>query len=361
LAIAGDVSANANAITANVERNFMPSLYPIRHPDIRSSRRESHAILQELRELTHELKLRAIDEGFDLVGVAAADRAMSLEHLDRWLDTGLHAGMSYMASHRELRSDPRLLLPGCRSVVAVAMSYHTSLPPSRLSSRDGEPRVWVSRYAWGRDYHKVMKAKLVRLGRWLVGRRPNAKWRACVDTAPLLEREWAARAGLGWIGKNTMLLNRKLGSELFLGFLLTDVELGPDPSTSDHCGRCTKCLDACPTRSFPMPRVLDASRCVGYLTVEHRTAIPAALHREIGVMVSGCDICQEVCPWTLRAPADLHGEFSPHPRRFQPLFDELDHLDEDDFRRWRAGSALTRIPYLHFRRILAIVRVNLGL
>jgi epoxyqueuosine reductase len=315
-----------------------------------------------VEDITPALKLRALEEGFDLVGVAVADRAETLDRLDLWLGAGMHAGMHYMAAHREIRADPRLLLPGCRSVVAVAMSYHTSLPPSQSPSRDGETRVWVSRYAWGRDYHKVMKKRLVRLGRWLAATRPGCSWRACVDTAPILEREWAARAGLGWIGKNTLLLNRQLGSELFLGLLLTDVELGSDsPTSGDHCGRCTACLDACPTRAFPNPRVLDARRCVGYLTVEHRADVPTAFRGEIGAMVAGCDICQEVCPWTIRAPADLHREFAPDPRRYRPQFDDLDRLDEQGFRRWRSGSAVTRIPHVHFRRILEIVRGNLGL
>jgi epoxyqueuosine reductase len=314
-----------------------------------------------VKDITRALKRRALEEGFDLVGVAAADRAKTLDQLDLWLGDGMHAGMSYMATHRGLRADPRMLLPGCRSVVAVAMSYHTSLPPSQSPSRDGEPRVWVSRYAWGRDYHRVLKTKLVRLGRWLAATTSEGTWRACVDTAPILEREWAARAGLGWIGKNTLLLNRQLGSELFLGLLLTDVELVPDAPTSDHCGRCTTCLDACPTRAFPAPRILDARRCVGYLTVEHRADVPPTFRREIGAMVAGCDICQEVCPWTSRAPTDLHREFGPDPRRYRPLFDDLYRLDEAGFRRWRSGSAVTRIPYAHFRRILDTVRVNLGL
>ncbi len=331
-------------------------------PEVGDSRSESHAILPYVEDITPDLKRRALEEGFDLVGVATAGRAETLDHLDLWLGAGMHAGMSYMATHRGVRADPRLLLPGCRSVVAVAMSYHTRLPPSRSPSRDGEPRVWVSRYAWGRDYHKVMKTRLIRLGRWLAATRPGGTWRACVDTAPILEREWAARAGLGWIGKNTQMLNRQLGSELFLGLLLTDVELDSDsPTGSDHCGRCTACLDACPTRAFPAPRILDARRCVGYLTVEHRADVPTALRRKIGTMVAGCDICQEVCPWTIRAPADLHPEFAPDPRRYQPLFDDLDRLDEDGFRGWRSGSAATRIPYAHFRRILEIVRGNLGL
>lgn len=315
-----------------------------------------------MEDITRALKRRGLEEGFDLVGVATADRAETLDQLDRWLGAGMHAGMSYMEKHRGLRADPRMLLPGCRSVVTVAMSYRSSLPPSPSPLDAGGSRVWVSRYAWGRDYHKVMKKRLIRLGRWLAATAPGEiSWRACVDTAPVLEREWAARAGLGWIGKNTQLLNRKLGSELFLGTLLTDVELAPDARSGEHCGRCTACLDACPTRAFPAPRILDARRCIGYFTVEHRSDVPDEFRREIGAMVAGCDICQEVCPWTVRAPADRHSEFNPDPRRYRPLFDDLDRLDEGDFRRWRSGSALTRIPYAHFRRILEVVRVNLGL
>ena len=312
-------------------------------------------------DITVRLKRRAIEEGFDAVGVAAAGPSETVDRLELWLAAGMHAGMGYMATHRRLRGDPRLLLANCTSVVAVAMSYHSSQPPSQSPSPDGKPRVWVSRYAWGRDYHKVMKKRLIRLGRWLEMARPGSRWRACVDTAPILEREWAARSGLGWIGKNTQLLNRQLGSELFLGILLTDVELAPDAATGDHCGRCTACLDSCPTGAFPAPRVLDARRCVGYLTVEHRADVPTDLHREVGTMVAGCDICQEVCPWTDRAPADLHPEFGPDPRRYRPLFDDLDRFDEDEFRRWRSGSALTRVPFDHFRRVLDIVRINLRL
>jgi epoxyqueuosine reductase len=313
-----------------------------------------------VEKLTQELKEAALAEGFDLVGVAAAGPADTADHLDRWLDAGMQGGMAYMARTQTTRSDPRLLLPGCRSVVAVAMSYRTGLPPSRSPAEDDEPRVWISRYAWGRDYHRIMKKKLIRLGRWLVERRPDVSWRACVDTAPILEREWSARAGIGWIGKNTQLLNRELGSELFLGVLLTDAELVPDSASSDHCGRCTACLDACPTQAFVEPRLLDARRCVGYLTVEHREPIPASFHEAMGTMVAGCDICQEVCPWTDRAPAGLHPEYGPAARRFRPLLDDLERMDEDSFRQWRAGSPLTRIPFEQFRRSLEVARSNLA-
>jgi epoxyqueuosine reductase len=156
-----------------------------------------------------------------------------------------------------------------------------------------------------------------------------------------------------------MLLNKGLGSELFLGVVLTDAELRPDAPTTEHCGRCTACLDECPTHAFPEPRVLDARLCVGYLTVEHRASIPEPLHGGMGTMAAGCDICQEVCPWTIRAPANLHQEYSPAPHRFKPRLEDLERFDEDGFRRWRAGSPITRIPFSHFKYVLEIIRTNL--
>ena len=311
-----------------------------------------------MSRFTADLKHRALSEGFDLVGVAEAARARSAGHLERWLDSGMHGEMDYLARTRSLRSDPRLLLPGCTSVVAVAMSYHGSQPDSTSYEAD-DGRVWVSRYAWGRDYHRILKKKLVRLGRWLAEQRPGARWRACVDTAPILEREWAARAGLGWIGKNTLLLNRDLGSELFLGILLTDQILMPDGPRPEHCGTCTTCLDSCPTGAFVEPKVLDARRCVGYLTVEHRSSISDGLRRAVGSMIAGCDICQEVCPWTRRAPADLHPEFAPDSRRFRPKLEGLEGLDDEGYAEWRRGSALNRISYKQFLRNLGIARRNL--
>jgi len=311
-----------------------------------------------VNRLTADLKRRAIGEGFDLVGVAEAAKAWSAGDLERWLDHGMHGEMGYMARTRRVRSDPRLLLPGCTSVIAVAMSYRYDQPDSTAAYAD-DGRVWVSRYAWGRDYHRILKKKLIRLGRWLADQRPGTQWRACVDTAPILEREWATRAGLGWIGKNTLLLNRELGSELFLGILLTDQKLLPDGPRSEHCGTCTACLDACPTAAFPEPKVLDARRCVGYLTVEHRSAIPTELRSGVGAMIAGCDICQEVCPWTRRAPTDLHPEFSPKAGRLRPKLEDLEDLDEEGYAEWRKGGALNRIRYEQFRRNLGVARNNL--
>lgn len=304
-----------------------------------------------------ELKAWAVDEGFDLVGIAPCGPTTTAPSLAGWLAAGMHGGMAYMSKTATPRSDPRHLVTSCRSVVVVAMSYRSSLPDSHAHPPDD--RVWISRYAWGRDYHRIVKRKLVRLGRRLEERQPGCAWRAVVDTAPILEREWAARAGLGWIGKNTMLLNRRLGSELFLGVLLTDLELAYDRPVTDHCGRCRACLDACPTGAFPQPRILDARRCIGYLTVEHREEIPSELAPAMGDMVAGCDRCNEVCPWTRKAPADLHPEFAPAAHRFRPLLSDLEALDEDGWKLWRRGSALGRIPFKQLQRSLEAARANL--
>ncbi len=303
------------------------------------------------------IRREALGLGFDLVGIAAAGPALTRDRLGDWLAAGRHAGMTYMAGTETERGDPRHLVPGCRSLVMVAISYRSSRPASDAVGGDG--RVWISRYGWGRDYHRTVKKRLLRLGRLLEEREPGCAWRAVVDTAPLLEREWAARAGLGWIGKNTMLLNRRLGSELFLGALLTDLELESDRPTTAHCGTCTACLDACPTAAFPEAFLLDARRCIGYLTVEHRDEIPADLAPLMRDMVAGCDRCNEICPWTQKAPADLHPEFAPVPHRYRPRLDELEALDEPGWKKWREGSALNRIPFAQLKRSLAAARRNM--
>lgn len=309
-----------------------------------------------MNDLKADLKRQAKDEGFDLVGIAAAGESRGANALRRWLESGMHGEMAYMNNTVDIRADVQKLLPGCKSVIAVGMCYHTDLPSSS-SSTDPET-VWISRYAWGRDYHRLLKKRLIRLGRWLADRHPGAGWRACVDTAPVLEREWAARAGIGWIGKNTMLINRRLGSEIFLGLLLTDLEIEPDAQAPEHCGGCTACLDACPTHAFPEPRLLDARRCIGYVTVEHRGPIAEDLQEPLGNMAAGCDICNEVCPFTRKAPTNLHQEFQPAPHRFQPLLADLEALDDSGWREWRLGSPLNRIPHEALKRTLKVIRKN---
>ncbi len=297
---------------------------------------------------------QALGQGFDLVGVALAVESPSAGHFRRWLEAGMAGEMSYLATTAEVRVDPRRLLPGCRSVIAVAMSYHTSQAHSEVLPG----RAGISRYAWGRDYHKVLKRRLIRLGRWLADQVPGCSWRACVDTAPVLERAWCAAAGLGWIASNTLLVNRRLGSELFLGLLLTDVVLTPDEPTGEDCGTCRACLDACPAGALVEPRMLDARRCIAYLTIEHRGPIPGALAAAMGAAVLGCDICQNACPFNRGAAVDLNPEFTPAAHRIQPRLEDLENLDEQGYRQWRQGSAMNRVSYDQLRRNLAIARAN---
>ncbi len=307
-------------------------------------------------ELGAALREHAYGLGFDLVGVAPTGPLPGAQQLDRWLASNAHGEMEYLARTARLREDPSRVLPGCRSVVMVAMSYHHPSPCSTTFMADG--KLWVSRYAWGRDYHKILKKRLVRLGQWISSMRSGVQWRAFVDTGPVLERELAARAGLGWLGKNTCLLNRAYGSELFLGALLVTIELPPDRPVRSHCGRCTACLDACPTGALVAPGVLDARRCIAYLTVEHRSAIQRRYHRSIEGMIAGCDICQEVCPWNRRAPAG-HPEFKPAPHRYAPQLETMEALDDDAYRAWRRGSGVKRVTFEMMQRNLRIARSNL--
>ena len=252
-----------------------------------------------MRNLADGVKRAARRLGFDLVGIAEPRPSDQITRYREWLKRGYHAEMGYLARSEavEKRSDPRLVMPEVQSIVVVGVNYYPGdAPPPRV----GEGRV--SRYAWGADYHDVLMGKLQRLANQIAAQmgRPVTH-RAYVDFGPLMERELAHRAGLGWLGKNTNLINPSTGSYIFLGELLLDVALPPDePMGGDRCGNCTACLDACPTGALVAPGVLDARRCISYLTIEHRGAIPERLRPPMGGWVFGCDICQEVCPWNRR-------------------------------------------------------------
>jgi epoxyqueuosine reductase len=237
--------------------------------------------------------------------------------------------MHYLADRRDAYADPNRVLDGVRSIVMLAMNYRTAEP---VTPDSGQGRV--SRYAWGEaDYHDLIHERLDLLSEFLKDRVPEARVRGVVDTAPLLEREFAQLAGLGWIGKNTLLLNRHEGSWFFLAALLTDIELTYDaPHEIDHCGTCRACLDACPTNAFPQPYVLDASRCISYLTIELRDAIPAELRIGMGEWVFGCDVCQDVCPWNSRAPLSRQQEFDARPNSNPMDLIGLFELDDAAFR-----------------------------
>ncbi len=278
--------------------------------------------------LTHAIKEHARSEGFVLAGVCPAVAPPGLARFQAWLAAGMAGTMHYFDSRRAAYEHPSHVLAGARSMVILALPYASSDP---ADIEPGQGRV--ARYAWNADYHLVVRARLNRLVQALKHLYPSAQARGVVDTAPLLEREFAQMAGLGWVGKNTLLLNRLWGSWFFLAVLLTDVELDYDePFRSDHCGTCRACLDACPTQAFPQPYVLDARRCISYLTIELRGEIPTELRAGLGNWAFGCDICQEVCPWNRQVPPAASAEFAPVPDRDPLELAQLFTLEESAFR-----------------------------
>ncbi|HZT80317.1 MAG TPA: tRNA epoxyqueuosine(34) reductase QueG [Gemmataceae bacterium] len=319
--------------------------------------------------LEWRLKEQARALGFEPVGIAAASPADGFDRLRDWLDRGYAGEMAYMHRHAEARRHPAAVLPGVRSVVMAGMNYAASggrQPPDPAPHQGADaPRSplagRVARYARGQDYHDVLRDRLNRLLAWVREQVPGCQGRGVVDTAPLLERDFARRAGLGWFGKNTMLLNKRLGSYFFLGALLLDVELQPDPPhQTSHCGTCTACLDACPTGAFPAPGVLDSRRCVSYLTIELRGPIPPDLREGVGDWLFGCDVCQEVCPWNRKAPPGTEPAFAARPDREAVDAAGLLGLSEEEFRRRFRGTALTRARRRGLLRNAAVVLGNLG-
>ncbi len=293
--------------------------------------------------LTERLKEQAERIGFDLVGVCPATRPAGYEHLQRWVAEGFAGQMHYLADRIQAYEHPRHVLAGARSLIVLGTHYRTQHPQSAAT---GEGRV--SRYAWGSaDYHDVLHQRLRSLREFLLQLAPHAQARGVVDTAPLMERDFAQLAGLGWTGKNTMLINRHSGSWFFLAALITDLELEYDsPHATDHCGTCRACLDACPTGAFPEPGVLDATRCISYLTIELRDSIPEELRSGMGDWIFGCDVCQDVCPWNRMAPQVSTAEFLPQagsdPVDLCGLFEMTDQQFRARFRRtplWRAKRA----------------------
>lgn len=290
--------------------------------------------------LTELLKQEAKRLGFDLVGATPAATPGGFQRLRQWIEAGYAGEMHYLPDRLDAYRHPRHVLNDARGVLMLGTSYRTAEPAQR-----GPGQGRLSRYAWGTaDYHDVIHDRLRSLRRFLEDLVPGAAVRGVVDTAPLLEREFAQLAGLGWIGKNTMLINRQAGSWLFLSALLTDQELTCDsPLAANHCGTCQACLDACPTGAFPQPYVLDAKRCISYLTIELRGMIDAELRKHTGNWLFGCDVCQDVCPWNRDAPPSNEPSFCPTPNanpvELAELFELSDEQFRDRFRRtplWRA-------------------------
>ncbi len=310
--------------------------------------------------------------GFELAGVAAAEAWPELGRFAEWLAAGRSAGMSYLARPAPAaagepagyaREDIRRVFPWARSIVCCGQLYHTAQP--RSIERTDPGRGWISRYAWGDDYHQALQSRLERLAEAMRAAGGGSKdgceedqFRVYVDTGPLVERVYARRAGLGWQAKNTCLIHPRLGSYFFLGALICSFEIAADSPLPDRCGSCRRCIEACPTQALDPPYQMDAGRCLAYLNIEHRGPIPEPLRAAMGKQIFGCDICQDVCPWNRKAPVTLRPEFQPRPGLVDPELEGLAGMSEEDYRRRFRGSAMKRAKYTGWLRNLALAMGN---
>ena len=313
----------------------------------------THSTL-DLTELTQNIKTWGAELGFQQVGVSGLDLDAHRSHLNNWLAAGNHGEMEYMGAHGEKRSRPDQLVPGTLRVISLRMDY---LPgDTQMAERLSQPEhAYVSRYALGRDYHKLIRKRLQQLAERITGLIGPFGYRAFVDSAPVLEKALAQQAGLGWIGKNTLVINRKAGSWFFLGELFIDLPLPVDTAhESEHCGRCNACLDICPTNAFVAPYQLDARRCISYLTIELKGAIPLELRSLIGNRVFGCDDCQIVCPWNRFAKPTQQPDFQPRHGLDNSQLAELFMWTEEQFLNRTEGSPLRRAGYERWLRNLAV-------
>ena len=309
---------------------------------------------------TQMVKKLAREQGFDRTGIAPANPVLRGDYVRNWLAQGCAGEMQYLHNHLDKRLNPAKLLPGARSVIVTALNYHQPSPePDEQNSIDASS-ARIARYAWGDDYHRVVKEKLHRVIdglRKAIDTPFDAK--SCVDTVPLLERELAQQAGVGWIGKNTLVIHQLLGSYFFLGAIVTTLDLAPDAPAVDHCGSCTRCIDACPTQALS-PYQMDARRCISYLTIEHRCDIPAEFHEPMGNWLYGCDVCQEVCPHNSRAPVTTEPALQIQLPVSSLNVAEVIRWSEDDYRNVLNNSAIRRATLAMLKRNAKIVSQNLG-
>jgi epoxyqueuosine reductase len=309
-----------------------------------------------------DIRRLARECGFELAGVARAEPGPPAEiaRYHEWAASGFAGEMRYLTDRRaEIRDDPRNLLPSARSVICVGKLYNTPWP--RTTAFRAEDRAWISRYAWGEDYHDHMRCGLQRFAaRLREAAGDDFDSRICVDTAPLLERTYARLAGLGWIGRNTCLINQQSGSWFFLGELLVSLPIPEDTPPPGRCGTCTRCIDACPTKAIipgNLGYTIDSRRCISYFTIELRGAIPDEHRASIGPHIFGCDICQDVCPWNRKSPFTADSAYQP--RQYAPSLDRLAGLTEPEFREMFRGTPVTRARYTGFLRNVAIAMGNL--
>ncbi len=305
---------------------------------------------------TDRIKQKGRELGFDLIGISSAEPHVDIGFFDRWLEKKHDGTMAYLKRRRDDRADLKRLLPSVKSLICCGINYYGGETPSLELRKKGHG--WISRYAWGDDYHDVVLKKLQELEVFIVNEiDPIAELKSYVDTGPILERSYAAQAGLGWIGKNTLLINQEIGSYFFIGEILCSLELETDAPTPDHCGSCSLCMDSCPTDALT-PYELDATRCISYLTIEHRGDIPSELNNPIDHHIVGCDICQEVCPWNRTIPLSHEVAFKPREQLLHPKLEYLENLSEEEFRQVFRKSAVKRTKWQGLQRNLKIVRGN---
>ncbi|KFN47590.1 hypothetical protein N787_08505 [Arenimonas metalli CF5-1] len=314
--------------------------------------------MPDLAALAERIKTWSRELGFQQLGVAGIELGEDAAHLRRWLDEGLHGRMEYMARHGDLRARPEELVPGTLRVLSVRMDYGTGDDAAAWDTLAEGERAYVARYALGRDYHKVMRNKLQKLADRIAGEIGPFGYRAFVDSAPVLERALARDAGLGWIGKHTCLINRDAGSWFFLGEILTDLPLPVDAPASAHCGTCTRCITVCPTGAIVAPYRVDARRCISYLTIELKEAIPEELRPLMGNRIFGCDDCQLACPWNKFAVKHAQPDFQPRHGLDAAGLAELFAWDEATFLQRTEGSAIRRTGHAGWLRNIAVALGN---
>lgn len=309
-------------------------------------------------ELAERIKAHARTLGFQQIGIADLDLAADEARLIEWLRAGRQGSMHYMARHGRRRSRPAELVPGTLRVISARMDYWPAKAAPAEQLLDDRRRAYISRYALGRDYHKVLRKRLQRLAAFVAAEADDFGYRVFTDSAPVMEKPLARKAGLGWIGKHTNLINRRGGSWFFLGEIYTSLPLPPDEPERDHCGSCRACIDVCPTQAITAPYQLDARRCISYLTIENRQAIPVEFRKSIGNRIYGCDDCQLVCPWNKFAHPTAEADFAPRQGLDNAMLVELFGWDEATFLTKTEGSAIRRTGYEGWLRNCAIALGN---
>jgi len=309
-----------------------------------------------MSNLTNKIKIMALDFGFDKVGISDVQQPKNSSFLEKWLKKNYQGTMAWMSKYREKRMDIRKLFPEAQSVISVAYNYYTEFghSPKKKAGK-------ISRYAWGEDYHKIMKKKLKHLLQCIKELDPQINGRICVDTAPVMDKLWAEQAGLGWQGKHTNLITRDFGSWVFLGEIIVDIVLEYDSPIGDFCGNCQACLDACPTGAIVAPYQLDANKCISYLTIEYwDNPIPDKLKKKLDGWIFGCDICQDVCPWNKNSCKSSEERFVPKKENLAPPLEKWLVMDKDSFNKQFRKSPILRAGYTNFmRNIRAILNKSI--